>query len=127
MRMVVRVQQNSLDILLFCAVFLLVCHHADAASFRSLNKVTARTQDIEIPFDETVSLDTLRIVMRECVESPPEDPPEIVTFLEIDEARNNEIVRIFTGWMFASSPGLHALEHSVYDLWPLSCKNASSQ
>lgn len=110
-----------------CAVFFGFTTHTDAAMLRALNKVTARTQDFDIFINEPVVLANLKIVMRACVEAPPEEPPETVTFLEIDEQRNTETVRIFTGWMFASSPGLHAIEHPVYDLWPLSCRNDSSQ
>ena len=34
-----------------------------------------------------------------------------------------QAVRTFTGWMFASSPALNALEHPVYDVWVLDCKD----
>lgn len=30
--------------------------------------------------------------------------------------------RIFSGWMFASSPALNPLEHAVYDVWVIDCK-----
>ncbi|GAB4519341.1 MAG: hypothetical protein Kow00133_05020 [Amphiplicatus sp.] len=35
--------------------------------------------------------------------------------------------RIFSGWMFASSPGLNALEHPVYDVWVIDCKTVSAE
>ena len=30
--------------------------------------------------------------------------------------------RIFSGWMFAASPGLHGVEHPIYDIWLTDCK-----
>ena len=36
-----------------------------------------------------------------------------------------EVKRIFTGWMFASSPGLHAVEHPIYDLWLTDCRGGN--
>ena len=57
--------------------------------------------------------------------TPPQEAPESAAFLEIDEAKQGEEpVALFTGWMFASSPGLNALEHPVYDVWVLECKGA---
>ena len=29
----------------------------------------------------------------------------------------------FSGWMFASSPALSALDHPRYDVWVVSCSN----
>jgi hypothetical protein len=37
-----------------------------------------------------------------------------------------EIKRIFTGWMFAASPGLHAIEHPIYDVWLTDCKGGKN-
>ena len=62
--------------------------------------------------------------MRACDKRPPEETPESASFLEIYEQREGQSpVQIFAGWMFASSPGLNALEHPVYDVWVLDCKN----
>ena len=65
--------------------------------------------------------------MRDCEKNPPEETPESAAFLEIDEVRPGEAQRraVFSGWMFASSPALSALEHPVYDVNVLDCKTAS--
>ena len=60
---------------------------------------------------------------RACRKTPPEEAPESASFLEIDDDVGNE--RVFSGWMFASSPGVSALEHPVYDVWVLDCVNGS--
>ncbi len=90
---------------------------------RALEKVTARTEDIVIPIGETVTFKTIDITLRTCNKRPPEEPPETTAFLEITEEKSDgEIIKYFTGWMFASSPALNGLEHPVYDVWVIDCK-----
>ncbi len=95
------------------------------AVLQGLNKVTARVSAIEAPVDGTVLFGTLAITVRTCHKSPPEEPPESAAFLEIDDVKPGEQpVELFSGWMFASSPALSALEHPVYDIWVLDCRDA---
>lgn len=90
------------------------------AVLQGLDKVTARVRQIGAPVGETIELGSLAVTVRACLKTPPTEPPEAAAFLEIDE-RSNGSERIFEGWMFASSPGLSALEHPVYDVWVLDC------
>jgi hypothetical protein len=47
-------------------------------------------------------------------------------FIEVDELTlQGELRRIFTGWMFATSPGLNAVEHPIYDVWLTDCKGGA--
>ena len=95
------------------------------AVLQALDKVVARTSRLEAPLDRPVRFGTLRIVARACNAAPPEEPPENAAFLEIDEVHHDErAVRLYTGWMFSSTPGLAALEHPVYDIWVLACSAA---
>jgi hypothetical protein len=90
---------------------------------RALDKITAHITELTLPQDEVVAFGTLRITVRTCSSRSPEEIPETFAFLEIDDIqRNDELVRVFTGWMLASSPALNALEHSGYDIWVISCK-----
>jgi hypothetical protein len=92
------------------------------AILQGLDKVTARISTIEAPLDERVAFGTLRITVRTCNKRPPEEFPETTAFLEIlDEKRDTSVSLIFSGWMFASSPALSALEHPVYDIWVKDC------
>jgi hypothetical protein len=93
------------------------------AILQGLDKITARISKIEAPVDKPVHFGTLTIVARDCKKRPPEEPPESAAFLEIDEKRpgDAETRRIFSGWMFASSPALSAMEHPVYDINVLDC------
>lgn len=93
------------------------------AVLQGLDKVTARVERIEAPVGHKVSFGALEIIVRACRKRPPEDPPEKAAFLEIWEVKAGEAAAsLFKGWMFASSPALSALEHPVYDVWVLDCK-----
>jgi hypothetical protein len=93
------------------------------AILQGLDKITARISQIEAPVDTPVRFGTLTILVRDCKKRPPEEPPESAAFLEIDEKRagDTEPRRVFSGWMFASSPALSAMEHPVYDIGVLDC------
>ena len=96
------------------------------ALLQGLDKITARVSKFEAPVGNVVRFGTLSIRVRDCEKNPPEETPESAAFLEIDELRPGEArARLFSGWMFASSPALSALEHPVYDVNLLDCRNAS--
>lgn len=107
----------------------LVASKASADPYRTailqgLNKVTARVTTLRANVGESIRFGTLEIIVRSCDKRPPEDPPESAAFLDIWEIRPGEAaVSLFRGWMFASSPGLNALEHPVYDVWVKGCAN----
>jgi len=88
---------------------------------QSLDKVTARVGVIEVPIGEEKIFGTLSITPRACLETPPTEPPESAAFLEIHDIEQEHVEASFTGWMFASSPALSALEHPVYDVWVIDC------
>ena len=96
------------------------------ALLQGLDKITARVSKFEAPVGAPVRFGTLAIRVRDCEKNPPEEAPEAAAFVEIDEIRPGEArTRLFSGWMFASSPALSALEHPVYDVNLLDCKAAS--
>ncbi len=96
------------------------------AVLQGLNKVTARVSALEAPVDRPVRFGTLEMTVRACHKAPPEEPPESAAFLEIRDVKPGEApVELFSGWMFASSPALSALEHPVYDIWVLDCRDAA--
>ena len=93
------------------------------AVLQGLDKVTARVSTLSVAIGESARFGTLEIVVRHCDKRPPEEAPESAAFLDIWQARPGEAsVSLFRGWMFASSPALNALEHSVYDVWVLDCE-----
>ena len=93
------------------------------AVLRGLNKITGRATDIEAPAGVAVRYGSLLITVRYCYTRPPEESPETTAFLQIDDVQpGQEPARVFSGWMFASTPALHALEHAVYDVWVITCR-----
>ncbi len=99
---------------------------AAAAVLQGLDKVTARVSTIEAPVGGEASFGTLVIAARTCRKRPPEETPETAAFLEIVDHRPGEPPRlVFSGWMFASSPALSAMEHPVYDVWVIDCRTAA--
>jgi hypothetical protein len=97
------------------------------AVLQGLDKVTARISPVRAPLDVATTFGTLEIVARTCRETPPTEPPESAAFLEIRElppASDPDGPRtpLFSGWMFASSPAVSALEHPVYDVWVVDCE-----
>jgi hypothetical protein len=100
----------------------------DTVLLQGLDKITARVSQIKVPVGGTVTFGALQITARACDKHPPEEPPESAAFLEVVETKPDEkpVLR-FSGWMFASSPALSALEHPVYDLKVLDCVNADGR
>ena len=99
----------------------------DAALLQGLDKVTARISTITAPVDRPVRFGTLEIVARHCDKTPPEERPEAAAFLQISEVKQGEPIELlFSGWMFASSPALSALEHPIYDVVVVDCVASSS-
>ena len=97
------------------------------AVFNGLDKITGRIISFEVSVDETVQFGALQITPRVCYSRPPTESPQTDAFLEVDEVTlENTYRRIFTGWMFAASPGLHGIEHAVYDVWLTDCKGGSA-
>jgi hypothetical protein len=96
------------------------------AVFSGLDKITGRIISFEVAQDETVQFGSLQITSRVCYTRPATEAPQTTTFVEVDEvSASNEYKRIFSGWMFAASPGLHGIEHSVYDIWLTDCKGGT--
>lgn len=115
----------------------------DTALLRALDKITGRSTDFEMKVGEPKVYGSLRVDLEVCFQKPPEEPPESVAFLRITSATSKQVQSMavprdlndeeraategdeidvrFSGWMFASSPGLSALEHPVYDIWVIQC------
>jgi len=96
------------------------------AVFSGLDKITGRITSFDVYMDETVQFGALQVTPRACYTRPATEAPQTDAFVEVDEITlNRQVQRIFTGWMFAASPGLHAIDHAVYDVWLTNCKTSS--
>jgi hypothetical protein len=92
------------------------------AVFAALDKVTAKISRLEVPLNQTVTFGALKITPRVCYSRAPTEPPKTTSFVEVEETQlDGKEKRIFSGWMFADSPGLNAVEHPVFDVWLTDC------
>jgi len=93
---------------------------------RGLDKITGRAFDIAAPLNVPVKFATLTIVARYCYSTPQSETPETSAFVQIDDVRPDKPAkRVFSGWMYASSPGLNAVQHPLYDVWAIFCKTSA--
>ena len=96
------------------------------AQFSGLDKITGRITTFDVYINETVQFGALQITPRACYTRPPTETQRTSVFVEVDQVNlSGKIERIFTGWMFADSPALNAIDHAVYDIWLLDCKQST--
>ena len=93
------------------------------ASFSGLDKITGRIINFDEDIGETVQFGALRVKTDACYTRPATEAANTDAFVEVDEITlQGEVKRIFSGWMYAASPGLHGVEHPIYDIWLTDCK-----
>jgi hypothetical protein len=97
-----------------------------SALFSGLDKITGRIINFDVAIGETVQFGALQVTPRACYTRPPTETANTDAFVEVDEVTlQGEVKRLFSGWMFAASPGLHGVEHAIYDVWLTNCKGAT--
>jgi len=97
----------------------------EVAVFAGLDKITGRIIRFDVKIDETVQFGALQVTPKVCYTRPATETPQTTGFVKVDEVTlDRKVQPLFNGWMFAASPGLHAVEHAVYDVWLADCKSA---
>ena len=99
----------------------------DTVLLGGMEKVTGHAFVFAISVSDTGSFGTLQVTVRACRKTPPWQTPESASFLEIRDSRSGDPEEVFSGWMFAGTPGVSALEHPVYDIWVLDCIDRGRQ
>lgn len=103
--------------------------YAQRAVVRGLDKVTGQASDYTLPIGRMTRIGSLEVVARSCSRSAPEETPEVSIYVEVfdtpaaREGEEGERREIFHGWLFASSPGLSAIDHPSYDIWAIDCRS----
>jgi hypothetical protein len=115
-----------------------------AVKLRALDKITGNSRDLSAKVGDSLNFGRLRVTVRACYQSDPREAPESAAFLEVRavptapkdgssaKPTNTSTMNkgpqpigedglLFSGWMYASSPGISALEHPTYDVWVISC------
>lgn len=96
------------------------------AVFTGLDKITGRITVFDVYIDETVQFGSLQLTPRVCYSRPSTEAQNVTAFVEVDQVSLRATMRrIFSGWMFAESPALHAIDDAVYDIWLIDCKASS--
>jgi len=101
------------------------------ATVQILNKTTAKNSMLDLRIGQKVNLGAITVKSHKCWMAPLDQKPETKILLEVFENKNSqeldanpaESKRIFYGWLFASSPSLSGLEHPIYDIVSIACKN----
>lgn len=96
------------------------------AVFTGLDKITGRITVFDVYINETVQFGSLQLTPRACYSRPASEAQSVSAFVEVDEVSlRGSMSRIFSGWMFADSPALNAVDDAVYDVWLINCKQTS--
>ncbi len=97
----------------------------EVAVFAGLDKITGRIIRFDVKIGETVQFGALQVTPKVCYTRALTETPQTTGFVKVDEVTlDRKVQPLFSGWMFAASPGLHAVEHAVYDVWLADCKSA---
>ena len=120
-----QIKRNN-KIFLFFFIFIIFTFYSSTTNsltiLGALNKVSGKISKIKIEDNNETYFGTLKIIVKTCNKSLPEDPPENSAFIQIwNQKIDKEEKRIFSGWMFSSSPSISALDHAVYDVWVIDC------
>lgn len=96
------------------------------ATFNGLDKITGRITVFDVYMDETVQFGSLQLTPRVCYSRPTSEAQSFIAFVEVDRiSLRAPVERVFSGWMFADSPALNAVDDPVYDIWLIDCKQTS--
>ena len=97
------------------------------AVFQGLDKIMGQTTSFEVKVGEEKKFGGLIVKADVCNTRPITERPKTLAFVEVDEQSNDgKRRRIFSGWMFAESPGLNAVEHPLYDVWLAACRDPAA-
>ena len=89
-----------------------------------LDKITAKSSQIFVKFNEPKKFGPLEIKILKCGKVENNNILDDVAYMQVkDLSKNeNEKVFIFNGWTFASDPNLTPFDHAIYDLQLVNCK-----
>ena len=114
------------------AFFLPGAAHAERISnpvavFTGLDKITGTTTTFETKVGEAKQFGGLIVKADVCYSRSATEEPKTTSFVEVDEVQlDDSLKRVFSGWMFAQSPGLNAVEHPIYDVWLINCRDPAA-
>ena len=92
---------------------------------KALDKITAKTSDINIPVGKKKKFGYLEILPKKCVLSTSDNEKGVVVYIQVKDLsdKRDDKIFVFNGWTFSSSVTLRTFDHPVYDLWVTGCEN----
>ena len=92
---------------------------------RALDKITAKTSDIDIVLGNKKRFGYLEIFPKGCARSKSKSEKGVAAYLQVKDLsdKKDDKVFVFNGWTFSSSVTLRTFDHPVYDLWVTGCEN----
>jgi hypothetical protein len=97
------------------------------ALFSGLDKITGVTTSFEVKVGEERQFGFFFVKPNVCFTRPITEEPKTASFVQVDvQETDSKRKRIFSGWMFAESPGLNAIEHPIFDVWLTGCKDPNA-
>lgn len=91
----------------------------------ALDKITAKTSDIDLLLGETKKFGLLEIKALKCGNVQSQSDQGQAAYIQVkdlSDSLSNQVF-VFNGWTFSSSTTLNPIDHPVYDLWLVSCEN----
>ncbi len=117
---------------LLCAVALMMAAAAPAyaqrAVVRGLDKITGHASDYTLTIGRATRIGSLEVIARTCSKNAPEETPEVRIFVDVFDhptapaGQESQRRELWSGWLFASSPSISALDHPTYDIWAIDCR-----
>ena len=93
------------------------------ANFKLLDKISNKLVEKSIKVNESDFIENLNIQVYGCFTEPPNEIPEDYVLIDVKDNFQEQETSIYKGWMISSSPDITPLEHPIYDLWLLGCRN----
>ena len=93
----------------------------EGAELRQLDKMTGATRTLTLGAGEERQVGRLRVQLEGCHMPKEGGAQGTRAFLRVWDPLAETDDPVFSGWMFAESPALSALDHPRYDLWVLGC------
>ncbi|RZJ96740.1 MAG: DUF2155 domain-containing protein [Brevundimonas sp.] len=105
----------------------------DVAVIHALDKIAAESIRFEAAVGRPVRYKNLVFTVKACERSAGDEAVEdSMAYMTVESQPRSAPGKptppprqTFRGWMYASSPGLHPLEHPVYDAWLITCRAAA--
>ena len=96
-----------------------------SAKLIGLDKITAKTTEININLGETKKFGPLEIKVLKCGKIKSNNSSNNVAYLQVKDLTEseNEKVFIFNGWTFSNDPTIAPFDHAIYDLQLVNCNN----